>query len=220
MADLTALPNLDQAVAAFRAEFLDLLATHVDAKPNPNSAAIRKILAAWGNFVDGSVAVLQDDYTERRQLGIVRVGARRVVEATVDPEGAIVANPGSIALRSNGTLHVKTSGTGSAGWQRPLREAYDVVANATVVETINMHTIEMDSSASMATLSLVPAVKGPGRTRHIIVVDVSNVCRLGPDGSDTINGVASSLSLPSVGRYIVTSDGGIDTKVHGPIAVT
>lgn len=61
------------------------------------------------NTVVGSLALTRD----RSSVSINRW--RGIVSGT--PEGAVVASPGSVAYSTNGTMYVKTTGSGATGWK-------------------------------------------------------------------------------------------------------
>jgi hypothetical protein len=118
MADFDNLPDLEVSTEAFRETFANLFALKVNKfSATTEAASIERPIAQWGNLVDGIGVVLQEDYTERRVAGVVRVGAQRVYAVTADPEGDQVGNPGDLALRSNGLVYRKASGSGTdTGW--------------------------------------------------------------------------------------------------------
>lgn len=118
MADFDNLPDLEVSTESFRTTFANLLALKVNKFSTTTEATANvRPVAQWGNLIDGIGVVLQEDYTERRVDGMVRVGDRRVYAVASDPEGSQVASPGDIALRSNGALYRKASGTGTdTGW--------------------------------------------------------------------------------------------------------
>lgn len=48
--------------------------------------------------------------------GFATPAGPQVTAGDADPEGSVTASPGSLFLRSNGTLYTKASGTGNTGW--------------------------------------------------------------------------------------------------------
>lgn len=118
MADLSSLPVIEQAVAAFRAQYERELALKVTRNPVLTiSDAVQKPVGQWGNWVDGMLAQLQADVAERIVDGQVRLGATTIHRVTASPAGSLAAPPGDIALDGvNGAAYLKATGTDSSGW--------------------------------------------------------------------------------------------------------
>lgn len=55
---------------------------------------------------------------ELQAQGMLRLGEGRVFYTVQWPEGVVTAPPGSLALRSNGRVYVKATGSGNTGWAR------------------------------------------------------------------------------------------------------
>lgn len=47
-------------------------------------------------------------------------GGPSVSSGAGDPEGSVTAEPGSLYLRTNGTLYIKATGSGDTGWRANL----------------------------------------------------------------------------------------------------
>lgn len=65
------------------------------------------------------VPMISRKFVRTKELRMVADGGTTtgsIYFVTADPEGSLTANPGSLALRSNGSMYLKTSGTGNSGW--------------------------------------------------------------------------------------------------------
>lgn len=128
MANILSLPNLEQTLEAFRAQYEnELVSLKVNRNPvRTAEESPSRAVAQWGNLIDGIALVLQDDYAERRVTGRVRVGASTVIRSTVTPNNAVVGSPGDVCVVTNGTAWLKVTGSGTnTGWQQIIAGAAD-----------------------------------------------------------------------------------------------
>lgn len=95
-------------------------------------------LISWGNQNEGILDSGAGNIKRNRdQLAIRIPGAQLVVDlfaVNADPESSITARPGSLALRTNGTIRAKTlavkmSGTSNTGWMYPMIRDYGTTAS-------------------------------------------------------------------------------------------
>lgn len=119
MADLDNLPDLEQSTATFRTAFAQYLAEKTNKNASLTAANVPgRAVAQWGDFVDGMLAVLQGYVDERVVQGVLNLGAggRALYYVTSGPESVQAAEPGSVALKSDGTVWRKETGSGDTGW--------------------------------------------------------------------------------------------------------
>lgn len=119
MPDYSNLPDLEQAAADFRAEFVKQLATKKNSNPSVTiDKAVRSPVAGWHNFIDGAIARLQTYVDERIIQGVLNLGAggRALYYVTSGPESVQAAEPGSVALKSDGTFWRKSENSDATGW--------------------------------------------------------------------------------------------------------
>lgn len=65
--------------------------------------------------------------------GVSLHGVIHILGGTGAPEGAVMAPPGSVYLRSDGATYRKASGTGNAGWKLEASDTYAKVIPITQV---------------------------------------------------------------------------------------
>lgn len=125
MADVNNLPNLEQLTAAFRTQYAPYFVPKRNRNPRLGlSNADEHVVAEWMEWVEGGVLVLADDFAQRRVgtgvagvTGIAIIGGRWVISVDVDPEGNVAAPMGSIAMRDQGSVYRKATGSGTSGWE-------------------------------------------------------------------------------------------------------
>lgn len=89
-----------------------------------------------------------------------------ILEATTSPEGSLTANPGAMALRTDGSWWLKATGTGSTGWIRAVMPG----SSPTVVctsstrpsgPTVGMRIYETDTGKTLIYLGATTQWKPP-----------------------------------------------------------